>query len=588
MDDSDDDSLLNGANLRPRRTTKAERDAQKKKDRLKSLLDTAVEGADSSAGQRHRLHRLESQQSESVDDEELKRRVEEVAESARKPQFSVSEIASGMQDHEEDGVHDAATKRRLNEALETERIVNYGLRRTINFDSTRDASLLFFSDEDQAIAELLSILKEHESFSSSCAAVIQKLSTSFDKAELLNNLLWTGRFSQLLMPSSTEQHSVDVTKWLFCMACSSRADSNLVHATADVLSDLIKNQKIPSESLSAFDAPGYLTAWCDTTYWPSDVCFGNNEYDSHSDHNLAGLLNLVTLWKQMLEMNENEKIASDDASLTLRALFFIGIDPMIVSPSFSIHLRSAIRALLRLVADKLENSLDPEASLQECAHCLSMDILGPLTDEIKSLRNDSDHGKSTAYLTFPAIIRVAQFQTKQSANGNLLNILLCEMVSQALSTIAKIHPIDVSLVDEALPDPVRKAFSAVIASIDVMISWGADIADEAALALAITDCSTQAVMLGLSFMELPYSVEQKKAIAASLHRIDEQVVKLTRRLNAVGHNDFLRHLDGRWLVFNQFIAQQYTQVTKGSRLSDGTRTPVQRTLKSFLKTDDSP
>ena len=581
MDDSDDDLLMETM-LRPTRRAKSG-PAQKYKEKLKANLDEALQNADNSV----RLLRMESQRSDNVKDEELDRRIEEAAESARKkPQLSIAEIANGMEDHLDDGVHDLKTKKRLNEALDTETCVNYGLRRVIQFDPTRETSIRFFQDENEAVEEILVILESDGSLpSASSAKLAQKLAQAMDKSDLLSNLLWTGRFAQLFFPAKNS--SMSLANWLFRMACSSNVKSNMVHAAADALTDLIENGKLPLESFGSFDEPGYLTAWCDTNNWPTSVFSGRNVLKCKDKHNLVGLLNLVNLWKATLVANKEEKIASDDASMAVKALFFIGIDPMVVSPNFSINLRPQIRFLIRLVVERLEYSLEPEASTQECARCLSMEILGPLTDEIRKLQEKEDRGNSTSYLTFPAIVRAAEIHHHNAPKPKLLSFLLCEMVSLSLEAIALSKRTHTETMDENLPEPVQRVFSAAITSVAVLINWGADIADRAAQALAITECCIQAVRVGLIFMETPYSEKEKEGIVSALNKMDGQVLKLTQRLNAVGHNDFIRHLDGLWMVHRQFAANLCTRISK-RRPSSLSKTPVQSTLKSFLKSQDSP
>ena len=137
--DSDDDSILGEAvfRRRPKRATGKEKAAERAKAHKNSLLDSALQSADRSAEQRHRLSQMQSESSESmIQDEELKRRVAEATESARKkPKFSVAQIANGLGDHIDDGAHDKTVKKRIVEAIDTKGTVNHGLRPTINLPS---------------------------------------------------------------------------------------------------------------------------------------------------------------------------------------------------------------------------------------------------------------------------------------------------------------------------------------------------------------------------------------------------------------------------------------------------------------------
>eukprot|EP00977_Amphora_coffeiformis_P004342 scaffold922_cov156-Amphora_coffeaeformis.AAC.8 len=612
IDSDSDDSLLNQAGFglrRPKRATKKEKEQERKKAKQNSLLDSAFESAEREHHASIALMRMQSQNFETMHDDELEKRCKEAAESARKrAPFSVDDITNGMQDHLDDGAHDTITKNRLAQALDTEGSVNYGLRPTIRFDPKRhDDILQFFVDEKQAMEEFKSILKGSEVSKTKCGALLKKLNQVSDPQGCLVNLLALGApISRLIMAEDNGKLSYSLAKWLFRMACSADVSDYLSQSATALLSHLLEKRKLSDDTVGSFDEVGHLLAWCDTDNWTLRSTLDDEEESrkgeesKHVVRNLGGLINLITLWTVSLEASSvQEKIAADDASLALKALFFIGIDPKVVSSKFSINLQSTIRKLMRAVVGKLEQSLEPGASHFECARCLSMEILGHLSNEVKTLRKAEKFGGSTALLTFPALIRAAPIANQEIPTPMLLSATLCEMTAHALSTMGLDEPLDSKSISScvpassaesfsSLPEPSRKAFATAIASVDEMLEWGADVVSNAPQALAMTECATQAVRSGLTLLQFPYSDDQKEAIASVLDRMDEQVSKFTRRMRAVGHNDFLRHLDNIWGTHRQYVQDLYNRMTKKSCTDMASSTPKQKTLKSFLAASDTP
>ena len=581
--DSDDDSILNETNLRPKRATGKEKAALRKKEQQKSLLDSALKSADHSVGQSQRLSRMESENYDKINDDDLKKRIEEAADSVRKkPKLSANEITHGMADHVDDGVYDITTKKRLAEAIDTEGSILYGLRRTIVFNPKRNDTIQFFTDRKNAIDEFRTILGE--SSNEKYAKLSTKLSTAPDPEELLMHLLSQGRISKLLVDDGTETSNL-LAKWLFKMACSASSGNNLSHESTKVLRELIEQGQLSDEVRSTFLQMGRLLTWCDTKHWPPENLPEISKGESRTDLNIGGMVNLMSIWQSTLQLPSN-KIAGDDARKTINALFFIAIDPFVVSQTFSVGLQAAIRNLIRLMVGSLQQTLESGVSKQEYAQALCKEILGPLSEEVEKLRKTDDHGKSKAYLSFPALIRAGSLQSQNASHPELLSLLLCEMASHSLETIALSEKIDIESIDKCLPYSTRKAFASALAAIGVMIGWGQDIIQHAPQAMAVTDCVTQAIRLGLSLLEFPYTDYQKEAITSVLDQMDEQVLKLTRRFRAIGHNDFMRHIDAHWAIHRQYVQDVYGRIT--NRTSAGLKTPVQKTLKSFMRLQDSP
>lgn len=589
-DDDDDDILAETTALlrRPKRATGKEKAEQRKKAKQMSLLDSALESADRSAMQSHRLSRMQSENSEGggnmIRDDELQRRIEQAAESARsKPEFSVQQIANGLGDHMDDGAHDKVTKTRIAEAIDTQGTVYYGLRPTINFEPKRDETLRFFQDKAHTIKEIQFILSKNQSFG---GTISNMLSNSANPQELLANFLKDGGISKFFQKDSGEL-SVELAGWLFCMACSTRAHDRLSTTATEVLVELIQQNRLSDQAMSTFDEAGRLVAWCDLRHWPLENTEGRDDaLNRQTDRNLGGLANCVALWTASLTASLQEKIAMDDASMALKVLFFVGIDPAVVSPTYSIGLQAATRQLIHMIVHKMEQSLDSGALKDECGRCLAKDILGPLVDEVKEILKSEKHGKSQSFLTFPAMIRAASVRNQKGPNPLLLSVLLCEMACQSLSAMALSDPVAIESIDACLPELTRKAFAYAKASVDVMCEWGSELVLHAPQALAMTECATHAIRSGLSMMSFPYNNDEKIAVASFLDDMDEHVSTFTGRLRAIGQNDFLRQLDFHWTGYRQYGQEIYGRITKASSPS-GLSTPKQKTLKSFFRVEDS-
>lgn len=578
MDSDSDDDLLLAAPVfcRPSR-----KDAKRKRD-VEDILASALAASEDHLLYTQRLKYLQTTVGNGIDDGEQMERAKLISASAKnKPTHSTQEITDGAEDYVKDvDVFDKEKQKRLARAFDAERSLCLGLRPTICFQPKRASNVHFYESEDEAMADLANVLVEIEKAGTEGESLASSLRGALP--DCLADKLLHGVFVGKLRKIGPEAKAPPlVAKWLFQTAVSANNTNMLATGATKCLVDLLSEGRLTYTCLDSYCAQS-LVAWCDIHAWPQHQD-SSEEKPERVGLNLVGLDNLLTVWELVVRAGSNPPELSNDMTTALKALVFIGIDPMVVSPTFSISLQADIRRFLHTFLGKVDATSDKADSMQSFTQNLAEEILAPLVNEISATTDSKDEINAA----FPALCRVALLRGTPGEKIPRLSLLLHhELATKSLQAMGVPTDTDVSWSGECLGPPLRVAFLRVLAAVQWMTDWGDEILVQSSTALAISDCGTQAIAAGFGMLDSAYSKGQEGAIAQILHRLCLEVTTLLRRIPGKTSNDNIQRMDYLWDLYLQFFNELYSSVADESTGMESPR--IQTSLNSFLRNKPSP